>query len=191
MTAPRIPPAEDHELDDEARDLLAKASISERPLNIFRTLVHHPKLFKRWLVFASHILSKSSLPARDREILILRTAWLSGSEYEWGQHVLIARREGLDDADIGRVAAGQNAEGIVARDALLVRAADELFEASRLSDKTWEALGARYDRTQVIDLVFTVGQYTMLAMALNSFGVERDAGVPGFEDTVGKTPPRG
>ena len=71
--------------------------------NLFTTLVRYPKLFKRWSVFANHVLFKSSLSARDRELVILRVAWLCRAEYEWGQHVLIALDEGLDAETIASV----------------------------------------------------------------------------------------
>ena len=82
-TEPRIPPADAMELPQEARDLLAATSLGPA-VNIFRTLAQYPKLMKRWLVFANHVLFKSSLPARDRELVILRTGWLCRAEYEWG-----------------------------------------------------------------------------------------------------------
>ncbi len=81
--------------DDETRGLLG-----EQTLNIFGTLAHHPKLLKRWLVFGNHVLAKSTLPARDRELLILRTGWQCRASYEWGQHVIIARAAGITDEEI-------------------------------------------------------------------------------------------
>src|SRR5262249_26102945 len=76
---PRLAPKPRDEWDDETRAL-----IGDNSLNIFATLAHHPKLMKRWMVFGSHVLAKNTLPARDRELLILRTGWNCGSPYEWG-----------------------------------------------------------------------------------------------------------
>ena len=177
---PRIPPVtDDTTLDDETRGLLQAMSIGPAQ-NIFRTMVQHPKLMKRWLVFANHILFKSTIPARDREILILRTGWLCRAEYEWGQHVLIGKALGLTDEEITRITAGPSAEGWEPFDAALLRAADELFADQRVSDATWKALSERYETQQMMDAIFTVGQYTLVSMALNSFGVQLDPGVPGF-----------
>ncbi len=180
---PRIPPLPEAEWDDEAREVLTPLARigGGRVLNIFSTLARHPKLLRRWLVFANHVLGKSTLPARARELLILRTGWLCRSEYEWGQHLLIARALGLDEESIARTRVGPDAKGLSVQDALLLRAADELHQSARISDATWRALGAHFDTKQCMDLVFTVGQYHLVAMALNSFGVERDPGVPGFE----------
>jgi alkylhydroperoxidase family enzyme len=180
---PRLPPLADSQLDPEAKELLERTRQEGRVLNIFRTLAHHPKLLKRWTVFGNHILYKTTLPARDREILILRTAWLRGAEYEWGQHVRIGKRSGLGEQEIELIAAGPTAAGLAACDRLLIKAADELVTDSCLADDTWNELAARYSPQQILDLCFTVGQYTMLAMALNSVGVRLDEGVSGFPAT--------
>ena len=182
LAEPRVPPiGDDGTLDDEARDVLGRASLGPA-VNIFRTLAHHPKLFKRWLVFANHVLFKSSLPARDRELVILRTGWLCRAEYEWGQHVIIGRASGIDDEEIVRIAHGPDAPGWDPFDATLLRAADELHADSFVSDATWRALGERYSTEQLMDLVFAIGQYTLVSMALNSFGVQLDPGVGGFPE---------
>lgn len=175
---PRIPPLPVEEWDPELRE--KKYLGDGRPLNIFSTLANHPKLLKRWLVFANHVLGKNTLSDRDRELLILRTGFLCASEYEWGQHVLIARRCGITDAEIDAVAAGPSASTWSADDATLLRAADELHAVSKISDATWSALERRLDTHQLMDVVFTVGNYHVVAMALNTFGVERDDGVPGL-----------
>ncbi len=180
LERPRIAPIEDQDTDAETLAQLAKLSGmgGGRVLNIFRTLAHHPELMRRWLVFANHVLGKSTLPARERELAILRVGFLCKSEYEWGQHVLIARRCGISDAEIARVAEGPGARGWSEPEAALIRAADELHADQIVSDATWATLSLHFDRKQLMDLVFTIGQYHLVAMALNSFGVQRDPGVP-------------
>lgn len=148
------------------------------PLNIFGVLGNHPDMLKRWLVFATHVLSKNSLSPRDRELLILRTGWNCGSRYEWGQHVVIARDCGISDAEIEAVKGGADSSSWSAHDRVLMRAADELHEHQTLSDHTWDALTSAYSTEQVLDVVATVGNYTMVAMFLNSTGVRLDEGVP-------------
>src|SRR6478672_537726 len=152
---PRMAPVPAEQWDDETRDLLGDGAT----LNIFATFAHHPKLMKRWMVFGNHVLAKSTLPARDRELLILRTGWNCRSPYEWGQHVAIGRGAGIGDDEIARVAEGPDASG--------------------WSDATYAALASRYDAQGLIDVVFTVGQYHLVSMALNTFRVERDDGVTG------------
>jgi alkylhydroperoxidase family enzyme len=171
---PRLETLPRDQWDDETQALLG-----DRTLNIFATLAHHPKLMKRWMVFGNHVLAKSTLPARDRELLVLRTGWNCRAPYEWGQHVAIARALGVADEEIARVTEGPDAQGWSADDALLLRAADELHADESLSDATYDALATRYDSQNLLDLVFTVGQYHLVSMALNAFRVERDDAVTG------------
>jgi 4-carboxymuconolactone decarboxylase len=160
--------------DDETRALLGESA-----LNVFATFAHHPKLMKRWLVFGNHVLAKNTLPARDRELVILRTGWNCRAPYEWAQHVAIGRAIGITDDEIVRVTEGPDAAGWSDDDAVLLRAADELHDDQSLSDETYAALESRYDAQNLLDLVFTVGQYHLVSMALNTFRAERDDNVTG------------
>lgn len=173
LDKPRVPPLADAQIDPELRDRLGDGPI----LNIFRTLANHPKLMKRWLVFGNHVLGRSTLPARERELLILRIGWLCRSGYEWGQHVRIARESGLRDEEIARVPRGAEASGWSELDRALLRATDELHADAFISDATWQELSRQLDTQQLIDLVFTVGQYQLVSMALNSFGVQPEPGL--------------
>jgi 4-carboxymuconolactone decarboxylase len=170
---PRLAPLPRDQWDDEIA-----AIFPDPALNIFGTMVRHPKLLKRWLVFGNHILAKSTLSTRDRELLILRAGWNCRAPYEWGQHVAIAREAMISDDDIARVAEGPDA-GWSDREATLLRAADELHADQGMSDATYAALARDYNEQQLLDIVFTVGQYTLVSMALNTFRVERDDGVTG------------
>ena len=145
--------------------------IKEPIININSTLARHSKLLKRWSVFSNHVLFKSSLPVRDREILILRIGWLCRSKYEWGQHVIIGKLSGLKNDEIKRIQEGPDSTGWNSFDATLLRAVDELYIDAFISDATWEKLAERYNTKQLMDLIFTVGQYNIVSMALNSLGV--------------------
>ena len=142
LPEPRFAPLAEDQLDDETRRLLERSRMRGRILNIFRTLAHHPKLLERWLVFGTHILNKSSLPPREREMLILRIGWLCRSEYEWGQHVLIGRQAGLADEEIERIKSGPEASGWSELESALLRAVDELHSEAFISDLTWQTLAA-------------------------------------------------
>ncbi|MEZ5139270.1 MAG: carboxymuconolactone decarboxylase family protein [Acidimicrobiales bacterium] len=98
--APRMAPARLEDLDAETAALVEGAG----GLNIFATLARHPKALKRWLVFGSHVLAKSTLPARERELLILRVGWRCGSEYEFGQHTVIGQGVGITAEEVRRLA---------------------------------------------------------------------------------------
>ena len=129
--------------------------------------------------FAGHVLGKQTLPFRDRELLILRIGWLNQAEYEFAQHELIAKKGGVSDADIERLKQGPKAEGWSEHEAALLQVADDLYENSVVSDATWAVLSKKYSTEQLMDAVFTVGQYNLVSWALNSFGVPLDDFLPG------------
>jgi 4-carboxymuconolactone decarboxylase len=166
------------QLTGEAADTASKQRIGGRDINLFKVMMHHPELTRRWAVFAGHVLRKQSLPARERELLILRIGWLNQAEYEWAQHVEIAKRVGITEEEIERVKEGPKARW-PAEDSALLQAVDDLYEHSVVSDTTWAALAARYSTAQMMDLVFTIGQYNLVSWALNSFGVPLDDYLPG------------
>lgn len=144
----------------------------------------HPELTKSWLAFSQH-LSASSLPPREREMLIVRTAWLRRGEYEWSQHVNYARALGLTDAEIDAIAEGPDAAIWQPDDAALLRSVDEICAVRYISDATWQTLSERFDRKQLMDLVFTVGAYDFHCMAFNTFGLQLEADLDGFPETTG------
>jgi 4-carboxymuconolactone decarboxylase len=166
------------QLTGEDADTASKQRVGGRDLNLFKVMMHHPELTRRWVVFAGHVLRKQTLPARERELLILRIGWLNQAEYEWAQHVEIAKRIGITEKDIERVKEGPKAAW-PAEDSALLQAVDDLYEHSVVSDATWAALAARYSTAQMMDLVFTIGQYNLVSWALNSFGVPLDDYLPG------------
>lgn len=183
LTSPRIPLVDMDRLDDDQREALKV--FPGRPLNIFRTLAHAPKALSRFLDWGNYVLSRrNSLPAREREIVILRIGWLCRSGYEFTQHRAIGLREGLSSEEIDRIKQGAEAPGWSEVDRALIRAADELHADQFISDATWADLGRSWDQKQCMDVVFTVGQYTQVSMMLNTFGVQLDDGLtldPGFK----------
>ena len=181
LSEPRLQPIPINDLSDDALKALKRERGSDAPLlNIFATLAHHPALMKRWLVFGNHVLAKSTLPARERELVILRIGWLCRAEYEFGQHTVIGKQTGLSSEEIERVTQGPDAAGWSPLDALLLRAVDELHGDAFVKDATWKALSKHLSTEQLLDLVFAVGQYNLVSMALNTLGVQLDDGVPGF-----------
>jgi 4-carboxymuconolactone decarboxylase len=174
----RIPLRDLSTMAAEDRATVEKNAMNGQVFNIFKVLAHHPPLVKRWTPFAGHVLSKQTLPFRDRELLILRIGWLNQAEYEFAQHELIARKGGLSDADIDNVKKGPQAFADP-HERALVQVADDLFENSVVSDATWATLTKKYSTEQLVDAVFTVGQYNLVSWALNSFGVPLDDFLPG------------
>ncbi|HYE46388.1 MAG TPA: carboxymuconolactone decarboxylase family protein [Caulobacter sp.] len=177
LTTPRIAPVADAELTDDQKAVLGPMVATGRPvLNIFRTLARSPAALKGFLGWGEYVLSKKNdLPAREREIVVLRIGWLCKAGYEWTQHVPIGVRAGLTEEEVERIKRGADA-GWGAADAALIRASDELHADQFVTDATWAALKAHFSDKQCMDLVFTAGQYTQVCMMLNSFGVQLDAG---------------
>lgn len=177
----RIAPVSLADADEETRALLEPLTqvrgADTRLLNVFGTIGNHPELLRHWLVFAGYLLSKSTLPPRLRELVILRVGWRCHSPYEWGQHVWVGRRAGVDDADLARLAHGPDAQGWSEVERAALRAADELIDRHTLTDAAWQALARCFTTQQVLDLVFLVGQYQLVSSALNACRVERDDGL--------------
>lgn len=160
--APRLAPRSAAELDDAQRALVARyADLGMR--NAIATYVRYPTLASAMLPYTAFLLTKSTLPPRDRELLWLRTAWLARSDYMWAQRAPAARRAGLSDEDLKRIALGPDAPGWKPFDAALLRAADELHVNAFVSDATWAELASRYDANQLTDLLYGVGEITMHA----------------------------
>jgi len=181
LTQARLEPQEADAWDEKVQEIMRPFVESDADYNIFKTLTHHPDLMRRWLVFANHILFKSTLPLRERELVILRTGYLCNAGYEWGQHVLVARKAGMSDEEILSAKSGPDTPGISDRDRLLMQATDELHSDCHISDATWSALEGHLDKQQLMDLVFTVGQYNLVSMVLNTLGVQLDEGLPDWD----------
>jgi alkylhydroperoxidase family enzyme len=181
MSMPRIPPLPESEWPEDLRSVLgarpAGFNVRLGDNNIFPTLAHHKDLFRAWLPFGGFLLAAGVLPARERELLILRTACNCGSDYEWGQHIRIAEGLGMDREEILRVAQRPLASGWSPADAALLRAADELHQSSKIAEDTWAVLCERFDERGLIEVAMLVGHYHLIAYALNSLEVDLDEGL--------------
>ncbi|MDQ2650810.1 MAG: carboxymuconolactone decarboxylase family protein [Actinomycetota bacterium] len=183
----RLTPIPPKEWPAEMRDALAALAPSDarhprpprddsRPkgLNALGTFAHHPALTKAFNGFNGHILFGTSLDLRHRELLVLRVAARRGSEYEWVQHVLIGTDVGLTFDEIERVGSDPSSAEWSPLERAVLAAADELLDDARVADGTWATLAAELDHEQLIDLVFTVGAYDLVAMFFRTFDVELD-----------------
>lgn len=178
LDTPRIPPLPVADWDPGLRErmlgkLPSELGAPDAPVfNIFRTLANHPALARAFGTWGQHVLSGSTLDGRTREMAILRVGWKARATYEWHHHVAIGRdHAGMTEADFARCKAGP-VPGSDADDDVLLRAVDGLMDDHFIDDATWGLLARRFSQQQVMDLVFAVGQYTMVSMALNSFGVQ-------------------
>ena len=173
---PRVPPVPEHQRTAEQQSLAAQFASSGMP-NAVATYLNHASLAEHILPYERYASSDSTLPPRHRALLALRTAWLTRSNYLWAHKAAAGRRDGITSDELRRIAQGPDAAGWEAFEATLLRATDELHVDSFISDATWQALSARYNTNQLIDVIDGVGAYTMHAGALNSLGVEIEADV--------------
>jgi alkylhydroperoxidase family enzyme len=175
----------------EEKDIPEKALAALEPYRntdgdiyaIWATLAAHPDALRRFLVFGNHVLGKNTLPARSRELVILRIAWLAQAEYEWLQHVRIARRAGVSDDEI-RTLGRPEPHGFDDDERSLLSATDQLFRAADLDDDGWKELRDRFTTEQLIDLVYTVGQYQTVAMVINTFRVRPEPDIAALREEL-------
>jgi alkylhydroperoxidase family enzyme len=200
---PRLSPLLPPEWDADARDAMSvfptardfvlshHQSDDARGVNGVGIILRYPALAKAFLTFNNHVAKESSLSGRVRELLILRVSWRRRSEYEFIQHVVLGRRAGLTEADLERVQVGPEAPGWDPVDADLVRAVDELLADARIRDATWERLAAHFSTTELMDIVFAIGCYEILAMVFKTFGAELEPGVEPLDPVVRERMHRG
>ncbi len=173
--SPKIAPVPESTWTSEQRDLAAQFPNGPRG-NALGTFLNHPEMVRGTFPFASYILADSSLTPRQRELLILRTAWLCSSQYLWADHVPRAKAAGISEGEIARIALGPDAKGWDPFEAALLRAADELHQASFVSTPTWNTLATKFDIDHLMDATFTVTESTQFATIYNSVDVAPDAG---------------
>ena len=135
---------------------------------------------RKYWEYTINFVVNYSIPLRDKELLILRTAWLSRGDYIWGRHNLMGQDAGLTVEEIGRVAMGPNASGWSEFDSLLLRTADELHLSRFVSQETWDGLAGHYTEEQLREVVLIVGNYTQLAMFQNTLGVQLPPEIEGL-----------
>ena len=147
-----------------AQQLEQLQNISE----IVLTMLRHPELFMRQTEIGVQLLGQGTLSARDRELAVLRIGWLCQAPYEWGEHVHIARKVGLDSADIERITQGSQAPGWSEHERAILCAVEELYADAMISDATWAILSKQLDERQLIELPIVIGQYQTVAYYQNS-----------------------
>lgn len=170
-SSPRIPPLSPAHFSEEQKSLVGDWS----NLNFSRVCVRHPGMYRVFLPFIERLITQTTLPPRDREVVILRSLALADDVYETHHHVLIARNAGMTDSEIE--AAKESGEGLSRFERVLMQATEELMRNQCIGDVTWAELSERYSETQLMELVFLVGCYTTMGMLTNTFEipVEQDA----------------
>ncbi len=168
LTTPRIKPLEEHEWTAAQREFL-KPGVSRS--NNIKTCLYNLEMCRRYAPFLSYFVDPSTLSLHDKEVLVLRTAWLCKADFIWNAHVRRGKTAGMTDADIAAIVEGPQSRKLGNRETVLIRAVDELHSTQFITDATWKSLAAMYDTPQLLETVFIVGQYQALAMFQKSVGV--------------------
>jgi 4-carboxymuconolactone decarboxylase len=174
----RISAIADQDFTPEQRAVVAPMTTrNAMVLNIFRTLAHSPEALNAFMAWAGYVLSSANdLPAREREIVILRVGFRCRSGYEFAQHTRVGMRCGVTEEEIEAIKGDPTDLRWTPPERALLLATDELHDNHFVSDQTWAEMGNHFTDKQRMDLVFTVGQYTQVSMILNTFGVQLDEG---------------
>jgi 4-carboxymuconolactone decarboxylase len=180
LREPRIRPLVMSEMSAEQREMVAPQVRDGKLLNLYATMINYPAFYGPRQTFGSYLQRDSHLPPKTRELVIMRTAWVTRAEYEWSHHVAYARQAGFTDADIQRIAKGAQARGWSEELAAVLNAVDELRREAFISNATWQTLSKYYDPKLLLEIIYTSGGYTMTGLALNSFGVQIEDGNPRF-----------
>jgi 4-carboxymuconolactone decarboxylase len=185
-SGPRIPPLGPAEWDDRLSELLAvMPGGTEEPMHIFTTLAWQPDLFRRWLGFGGALLA-GRLPGRQRELVILRTAFRFDGRYEWAHHIELAEDQGITAAETTALGSDLSAVAWDPFERALLAAVDETADQGWVTDRTWSMLTEKLDHGELVELLMLIAHYLMLSTVLRSLRVpvetsasDRADGVPG------------
>ena len=173
----RIATPEDAALDPRAEAAIEKLRLMHdyppqaRVHPFYRTMAKSPQAFASFLQLGGDLSADTTLDPVLRELAVLRTGWLCGAPYQWGEHVRVARALGIDDAAIDRIRHGADASGWTAAEAAVLRAVEELHGDAMIGDATWAALAAHLDERQLVELLLVVGHYHMTAFVQNALRI--------------------
>jgi 4-carboxymuconolactone decarboxylase len=140
--------------------------------HVIQTFAQHPALTKPFLAFNRHLLNTSTLPVRLRQIAILRVAWTRRAEYMWASHMRFSLALGFSPEDFEAVKGGAESSRWSEAERAVLRAVEQLRDQSDLDDAAWADLARHFDRRQLMDFLFTVGTYILLALAFNAMRIE-------------------
>lgn len=172
MVTPRITPAREDELSAETVERIKASGVpGTSASNVFWTLGRHERLLKGYCAFALRLFN-GKVPTRDRELVVLRTAIVCRSDYEWAQHRIVA--EHLDVLTVEEIAKTVDPDwsGWTKHERALLRAVDELNKDAQLEDATWDELAVSYDEAQLVEVLMLIGFYHMLAFTANTVRIE-------------------
>jgi alkylhydroperoxidase family enzyme len=164
---------------------VARAELPSLPLeqcpDMIATLLRYPELWERLSALSAIVLSTAAkIPKPERQLAIMRTLWLCGAPYQWGEHIARTKAAGFSDQDIERIKLGSAAPGWSGAHKAILSAAEELYADALITDETWNALAKEFDELQLMELIVLIGQFTNVAYLLNSLRMRLDGDNKGF-----------
>ena len=175
---PRIPPLTPETSTEEADAMFERwrsgpfKGSDQNP--VLWTFAHHPQLADLFSALNIHLLSTTTLPLRERQIAIMRTAWLCEARYMWSSHLRTSLRRGLEPELFKPLQMGAADSYFTEFERTVILATEDLVRDRLISAANWAGLAARWDNKQLLDFMFTVGTYVLIAGVMRSTGVQRE-----------------
>ena len=174
----RMPPLTPDTCTEEAKEMFERwrsGSFKHADQNpVLWTLAHHPRLADLFSALNIHLLSTTTLPLRERQIAIMRTAWLCEVRYMWSSHLRTSLRGGLEPELFEPLQVGASDPYFTELERIVIRATEDLVRDRLISAANWQALAAHWNNEQLLDFMFTVGAYVLMAGVMRSTGVQRE-----------------
>ncbi|MFV8819439.1 carboxymuconolactone decarboxylase family protein [Haliea sp. E17] len=186
----RLPQIQPDEFTDETRAFFGQWSndffrdVDKNP--VLLTFAHHPALANAFSPLNVHVLTENTLPVRQRQIAIMRTAWICQCTYMWSSHLNTSQRCGLPTEIFDPIKRGADDPYFSEFERTVIRAAEELVQERNISEGNWELLASQWSKQQLLDFMFTVGCYAMVAGVMNSAGVERNPDLLALAEEFGQ-----
>lgn len=159
--------------DRRVRELWGRA-----PINLYRVLAHQPRLLRAWTEWNNELRHGCALPRDLRELIFLRSAFLHHADYEWEQHLAMARRAGVSEAKIDAIPDWNGSDRFDERERATLLATDHITRGE-LDDQTFARLRAAFTPAEAIEVIVTAAHSCMLARVIQAIGVTSDGEAPG------------
>jgi alkylhydroperoxidase family enzyme len=174
----RMSPLRSEEFSDEVKQMFARwtqGPFKDADKNpVLKTFARNPQVADLFSPLNLHILLTNSVPVRQRQIAIMRTAWITRARYMWSSHLRTSMGFGLEPELFRPLQVGASDPYFTEFERTIIRATEELVNDRLISDANWQALAAEWSDQQMLDFMFTVGAYVLVAGVMRSCGVERE-----------------
>lgn len=147
--------------------------------NLVRTTYNNPDLYRGFGSLATRVHSASHLPSRIRELVVLRIAAKLAAPYEWGNHVVAARRAGVTDDEIRALRSGE-VSGFTAGEAAAIRFA-EAVEDRDVDEASWSSAREHYSEVELLDVTMLAAFYGLASRVVLALDIGLDAGLSGLD----------